>query len=80
MKHLLSIALVAMALSLNAQTEAPEDLINKGNSAVQIKDYKGAFENYQKAFDLYEKQGKAKDIAPETIYNAGSGRFCWRQP
>ena len=63
--------MVAMALSLNAQTEAPEDLINKGNSAVQIKDYKGAFENYQKAFDLYEKQGKAKDIAPETIYNAG---------
>ncbi|MBO7145560.1 MAG: tetratricopeptide repeat protein [Salinivirgaceae bacterium] len=71
MKHLLSIALVAMALSLNAQTEAPEDLINKGNSAVQLKDYKGAFENYQKAFDLYEKQGKAKEIAPETIYNAG---------
>jgi tetratricopeptide (TPR) repeat protein len=71
MKHLLSIALVAMTLSLNAQTEAPEDLINKGNSAVQLKDYKGAFENYQKAFDLYEKQGKAKEIAPETIYNAG---------
>ena len=71
MKHLLSIALVAMALSLNAQTEAPEDLINKGNSAVQLKDYKGALENYQNAFDLYEKQGKAKEIAPETIYNAG---------
>lgn len=72
MKHLLSIALVAMALSLNAQTtEAPEDFVNKGNAAVQLKDYKGAFENYQKAFDLYEKQGKAKDIAPETIYNAG---------
>lgn len=72
MKHLLSIALVAMALSLNAQTtEAPEDFINKGNASVQLKDYKGAFENYQKAFDLYEKQGKAKDIAPETIYNAG---------
>ena len=72
MKHLLSIALVAMALSLNAQTtEAPEDFVNKGNAAVQLKDYKGAFENYQKAFDLYEKQGKAKEIAPETIYNAG---------
>ncbi len=72
MKHLLSIALVAMALSLNAQTtEAPEDFVNKGNAAVQLKDYKGAFENYQKAFTLYEKQGKAKDIAPETIYNAG---------
>ncbi len=72
MKHLLSIALIALAFNLNAQqTEAPEDLINKGNSAVQLKDYKGAFENYQKAFDLYEKQGKAKDIAPETIYNAG---------
>lgn len=72
MKHLLSIALVAMALSLNAQTtEAPEDYVNKGNAAVQLKDYKGAFENYQKAFDLYEKQGKAKEIAPETIYNAG---------
>ena len=64
--------MVAMALSLNAQTtEAPEDFVNKGNAAVQLKDYKGAFENYQKAFDLYEKQGKAKDIAPETIYNAG---------
>ena len=72
MKRLLSIALVAMALSLNAQTtEAPEDFVNKGNAAVQLKDYKGAFENYQKAFTLYEKQGKAKDIAPETIYNAG---------
>ena len=71
MKHLLSIALVAMALSLNAQTEAPEDLVNKANAAVQLKDYKSAFENYQKAFTLYEKQGKAKDIAPETIYNAG---------
>lgn len=72
MKHLLSIALVAMALSLNAQTtEAPEDFVNKGNAAVQLKDYKGAFENYQKAFDLYEKQGKSKEIAPETIYNAG---------
>lgn len=72
MKHLLSIALVAMALSLNAQTtEAPEDFVNKGNAAVQLKDYKGAFENYQKAFTLYEKQGKAKEIAPETIYNAG---------
>ena len=72
MKRLLSIALVAMALSLNAQTtEAPEDFVNKGNAAVQLKDYKGAFENYQKAFDLYEKQGKAKEIAPETIYNAG---------
>jgi tetratricopeptide (TPR) repeat protein len=72
MKHLLSIALVAMALSLNAQTtEAPEDYVNKGNASVQLKDYKGAFENYQKAFDLYEKQGKAKEIAPETIYNAG---------
>ena len=72
MKHLLSIALIALAFNLNAQqTEAPEDLINKGNSAVQLKDYKGAFENYQKAFDLYEKQGKAKEIAPETIYNAG---------
>ncbi len=72
MKHLLSIALVAMALSLNAQTtEAPEDYVNKGNAAVQLKDYKGAFENYQKAFTLYEKQGKAKEIAPETIYNAG---------
>lgn len=64
--------MVAMALSLNAQTtEAPEDFVNKGNAAVQLKDYKGAFENYQKAFDLYEKQGKAKEIAPETIYNAG---------
>lgn len=64
--------MVAMALSLNAQTtEAPEDFVNKGNAAVQLKDYKGAFENYQKAFTLYEKQGKAKDIAPETIYNAG---------
>ena len=64
--------MVAMALSLNAQTtEAPEDFVNKGNAAVQLKDYKGAFEIYQKAFTLYEKQGKAKDIAPETIYNAG---------
>ena len=70
MKRLFTIALVALAFNLNAQ-EAPEDLINKGNSAVQIKDYKGAFESYQKAFTLYEKQGKAKDIAPETIYNAG---------
>ena len=70
MKRLLTIALVALAFNLNAQ-EAPEDLVNKGNAAVQLKDYKGAFENYQKAFDLYEKQGKAKEIAPETIYNAG---------
>ncbi len=71
MKRLLTLALIALAFNLNAQTEAPEDLINKGNAAVQIKDYKGAFENYQKAFTLYEKQGKAKEIAPETIYNAG---------
>lgn len=70
MKRLLTIALIALAFNLNAQ-EAPEDFVNKGNAAVQLKDYKGAFENYQKAFDLYEKQGKAKEIAPETIYNAG---------
>ena len=70
MKRLLTIALVALAFNLNAQ-EAPEDLVNKANAAVQLKDYKGAFENYQKAFTLYEKQGKAKEIAPETIYNAG---------
>ena len=40
MKRLLTLALIALAFNLNAQTEAPEDLINKGNAAVQIKDYK----------------------------------------
>ena len=71
MKRLFTIALVALAFNLNAQTEAPEDLVNKANSAVQLKDFKGAYENYAKAFDLYKAQGKTKDIAPETIYNAG---------
>lgn len=71
MKHLFTIAMVALAFNLNAQTEAPEDLVNQGNSAVQLKDFKGAYEHYSKAFELYKAQGKSKEIAPETIYNAG---------
>lgn len=71
MKHLLTIALMAMAFSLNAQEVAPEDLINQGNSAVQLKDFKGAYALYTQAFDLYEKKGRANEIKPEIVYNAG---------
>lgn len=71
MKHLLTIALMAFAFSLNAQEVAPEDLINQGNSAVQLKDFKGAYELYTQAFALYEKKGRANEIKPEIVYNAG---------
>lgn len=71
MKNLLTIALLAMFFSLNAQDVAPEDLINQANSAVQLKDFKGAYTLYTQAFDLYEKKGRANEIKPEIVYNAG---------
>lgn len=71
MKHLLTIVIAALALNLNAQEVAPEDLINQANSAVQLKDFKGAYELYTKAFSAYEAKGRSKDIALDNYYNAG---------
>lgn len=71
MKHLLTIVIAALALNLSAQEVAPEDLVNNANNAVSLKDFKGAYELYTQAFSLYENKGRANEIKPEFIYNAG---------
>ncbi len=71
MKHLLTIVIAALALNLSAQEVAPEDLINQANSAVQLKDFKGAYDLYTQVFSLYESKGRANEIKPEIVYNAG---------
>lgn len=73
MKHLLLMGMALLALNLNAQEVAPEDLINQGNASYQAKDYKAAFEAYSKAIPLYEAKGiPDKNVYYSTYYNAAA--------
>jgi pilus assembly protein Flp/PilA len=68
MRKFLFIALSFISIGLFAQEPDAVTLTNQGNDALKAKDYKTAFENYSKAIELNEKQGK---IDTAMIYNTG---------